>query len=197
MEPASLSSVELTRILQAWSAGEQSALDKLTPVVYDELHRLARQHMARESGGHPMQPSDLVNEAFIRLMANPPAGWSGRTQFFGFSAHLMRQILIDFARAQDTGKRGRGAPHMDLSGIADREASKPYPVDFLDLDTALSELAVLDRRQAEIVELRYFGGLANSEIAEVLGVSEPTIVRQWRLARAWLFDRLRAAAELG
>lgn len=192
MESAPLSAVELTRILKDWSGGDASALERLTPVVYAELHRLAQRNMAAEREGHLLQPSALVNEAFLRLMAGGPVEWSSRTHFFAFSARLMRQILIDFARAQGRNKRGGRTPHVDLSGIRDLAAAPDSnPVDFVDLDAALHDLAALDERQAKVVELRYFGGLENAEIAAVLGVSEPTVVRDWRFARAWLFDRLQ------
>lgn len=181
----------LTQTLNAWSDGDASALERLAPVVHAELHRIARRNMANEREGHLLQPSALVNEAFVRLMAGASVEWKSRTHFFAVSARLMRHILIDFARAQDTGKRGQRSPHVDLSAIKDTLEAPPAPVDFLDLDTAMDELAQLDARQARIVELRYFGGLDNTEVAAVLGVSEPTVVRDWRLARAWLYGRLR------
>jgi RNA polymerase sigma factor (TIGR02999 family) len=193
MEIESFSSVAVTRMLNAWSDGDASALARLTPLVYAELHRLARYNLAGEREGHLLQPSALVNEAFVRLMGGAPMEWTNRTQFFAVSARLMRQILIDFARAQDTGKRGHRCPHVDLSGIRGIAASQPSPVDLIDLDTALDDLARLDPRQAQVVELRYFGGLENAEIAAVLGISEPTVVRAWRIARAWLFDRLQTS----
>jgi RNA polymerase sigma-70 factor (ECF subfamily) len=133
-----------------------------------------------------------VNEAFVRLIGDSPVEWANRAHFFAFSARLMRQILIDFARAQGTAKRGHHSPHVDLTVASDVPASRPRPVDFIDLDQALAELAQLDARQAHFVELRYFGGLDNAEIASVLGISEPTVVRDWRVARAWLYDRLRS-----
>ena len=192
MGSAQLSAVEVTRILRDWSGGDASALERLTPVVYAELYRLARRNLANEREGHLLQPSALVNEAFLRLIASEPVEWASRTQFFAFSARLMRQILIDFARAQETDRRGHRSPHLDLSGIRDIAASSAAsPVDFLDLDRALNELTELDARQAQVVELRYFGGLENGEIAAVLKISEPTVVRDWRVARAWLFDRLQ------
>ena len=193
MSPAQLSAIEVTRILRDWSGGDASALERLTPVVYAELHRLARRNMADERGGHLLQPSALVNETFVRLIADEPVEWASRTQFFAFAARLMRQILIDFARAQDTEKRGHRRPHVDLSGLHDIAAPAARPIDFLDVDRALNELAELDARQAQVVELRYFGGLENTEIASVLGISEPTVMRDWRAARAWLFDRLQPA----
>jgi RNA polymerase sigma factor (TIGR02999 family) len=178
-------------MLQAWSGGDASALERLTPAVYAELHGIARRNLAGEREGHLLQPSALVNEAFLRLMGDAPVEWESRTQFFAFSARLMRQILIDFARAQETAKRGRRSPHVDLSLAEHIPAGQSDPVNFLDLDQALDELAQLDARQAQLVELRYFGGLDNLEIASVLGVSEPTVVRDWRVARAWLYDRLQ------
>lgn len=191
MRSAQLSAVQLTRILNDWTSGDESALERLTPIVYAELHRLAHRNLAREREGHLLQPSALVNEAFVRLMTGQPVEWTSRTHFFAHSARLMRHILVDFARAQDTGKRGNRSPHLDLSGIHDVSPAQPLRVDFLDLDAALSELAKMDARQSRVVELRYFGGLENAEVATVLGVSEPTVVRDWRIARAWLFHRLQ------
>jgi len=191
MEVQGLSSVALTRMLKAWSGGDRSALDSLTPVVYAELHRLAQYNMAGEREGHLLQPSALVNEAFVRLMRGAPVEWASRAHFFAVSARLMRQILIDFARAQNTGKRGNRAPHVDISEIKDAPGKAANPVDLIDLDAALEDLSGLDPRQAQVVELRYFGGLENAEIAAVLGISEPTVVRDWRVARAWLFSRLQ------
>jgi RNA polymerase sigma-70 factor (ECF subfamily) len=185
-----LSSVELTGMLKAWSGGDRSALDHLTPIVYAELHRIARRNFAGEREGHLLQPSALVNEAFLRLLGAAPLEWDSRAHFFAVSARIMRQILIDFARAQDAGKRGNRIPHMDLSEARDIVKNAAMRVDLLDLDAALEDLARLDARQAQVVELRYFGGLENAEIAQVLGISEPTVVRDWRVARAWLYARL-------
>jgi len=178
-------------MLKAWSDGDGSALERLTPIVYSELHRLARRHLAGERDGHILQPSALVNEAFVRFMGGASVEWASRTHFFAVAARLMRQILIDFARAQDTRKRGNRRPYVDLRDVRDLHGESASPVDFIDLDTALNELARLDPRQAQVVELRYFGGLENAEIATVLGVSEPTVVRDWRMARAWLYARLQ------
>lgn len=184
-------------MLNAWGEGDAAALDRLTPIVYAELHRLARRNLAGERDRHLLQPSALVNEAFVRLMNGPPVEWASRTHFFAVSARLMRQILIDFARAQDTGKRGNRKPHVDLSEAGDVPLSKTSPVDFMDLDAALEDLSRLDPRQAQVVELRYFGGLGNGEIAEFLGISEPTVVRDWRVARAWLYSRLQPHSRAG
>ena len=147
--------------------------------------------MAGEREGHLLQPSALVNEAFVRLMGSAPVEWASRTHFFAVSARLMRQILIDFARAQDTGKRGHRTPYVGLSEVRELPREAANPVHLIDLDAALQDLSRLDSRQAQVVELRYFGGLENAEIAAVLGVSEPTVVRDWRVARAWLYSRLQ------
>ena len=191
------SPVELTRMLQAWGEGDASVLERLTPIVYAELHRIARRNLAQEREGHLLQPTALVNEAFVRLLGEAPVEWANRAHFFGFSARLMRQILIDFARAQGTAKRGHRSPHVGLSAAGDVMVGQSDPIDLIDLDQALDDLAQLDARQAQLVELRYFGGLENAEIAVVLGISEPTVVREWRVARAWLFDRLQSLEDHG
>lgn len=191
--PLVTSSAEVTRMLQAWKDGDASALERLTPLVYAELHRLAYRNMAGERAGHLLQPSALVNEAFLRLLGNAPVEWESRTQFFAVAARLMRQILIDFARSQGAVKRGERAAHVQIDrvrGLAVQDAGLD-PADLVDLEDALNRLAALDARQAQVVELRFFGGLDNLEIAAALGVSEPTVVRDWRLARAWLYDALR------
>lgn len=191
VETQNPSTTELTQMLKAWGDGDAAALERVTPIVYAELHRLARRNMAGERDGHLLQPSALVNEAFLRLLGGAPVEWASRAHFFAVSARVMRQILIDFARAQDTGKRGHRTPHVDLSDAKDLAKTPAIPVDFIDLDVALQDLSSLDERQAQVVELRYFGGLENGEIALVLGISEPTVVRDWRLARAWLYGRLQ------
>lgn len=192
MESTQRSAVQLTRILRDWTEGDTSAVERLTPIVYAELHRIASRSMARERDGHLLQPSALVNEAFVRLIAGEPVEWTNRAHFFAHSARLMRRILIDFARAQKAQKRGCGQrPQMDLSDVHDLTPAESKPVEFLDLNAALDELAELSPRQAQVVELRYFGGLEIPEVALVLDVSEATVIRDWRVARAWLFDRLR------
>ncbi len=180
-------------MLQAWRAGDTSALDRLTPVVYAELHRLARRYMADERAGHVLQPSALVNEAFARLMHDAPVEWENRNHFFAVSARLMRQILIDFARAQSTRKRGERVEHIDAAQARNftLDSGGLDLADLLALHEALNRLAELDARQAQVVELRFFGGLENKEIAALLDISEPTVVRDWRIARAWLYDALR------
>lgn len=195
MQTAPLSSVQLTRILRDWSGGDDSALERLTPIVYGELHRLARRNLARGEAHNLLQPSALVNEAFVRLLQGQPVEWNSRVHFFAHSSLLMRRILVDFARAQHAGKRNPGR-RATFSSMADFGMAQPTPVDILDLDAALEELAGLDARQAQVVELRYFGGLENNEVAEILGVSEATVIRDWRLARAWLFKRLQPAPKV-
>jgi RNA polymerase sigma factor (TIGR02999 family) len=172
--------------------GDASALERLTAIVYDELRRIASRSMAQERDGHLLQPSALVNEVFVRLIAGEPVDWTSRVHFFAHSARIMRSILIDFARSHSAQKRGCGQrPRVDLSAIQDNAAVESKPVDFVDLNAALDELGALSPRQAQVVELRYFGGLEIPEVATVLSVSEPTVVRDWRVARAWLFKRLR------
>jgi len=182
-------------MLQAWSGGDASALERLTPIVYAELQRIARRHLAAEPEGHLLQPSALVNEAFVRLIGEAPVAWANRSHFFGLSARLMRQILIDVARKEVAAKRGGRSPHVELAEAEGVPADLPSATDLIDLDNALNELAALDPRQCQLVEMRYFAGMGNAEIARVLGVSEPTVVRDWRAARAWLYDRLQTARE--
>jgi RNA polymerase sigma factor (TIGR02999 family) len=186
------SGIQLTRVLKDWSDGDPSALERLTPFVYAELHRLAQRKLARLSHRDVLQPSALVNEAFVRLLASEPVDWASRTHFFAHSAVIMRRVLIDFTRAQKTAKRARPEAQTSISGLWDA-ASEPAPVDLLDLDRALGELGEIDPRLARVVELRYFGGLENAEVAVVLGISEPTVIRDWRKARTWLFSRLQPA----
>jgi RNA polymerase sigma factor (TIGR02999 family) len=184
-------------MLKAWSGGDASALESLTEVVYSELHRLARRHLAGERPGHPLQPSALANETFVRLLGGTTVEWEDRAHFYAVCARVMRQILIDFARAQETGRRGGRVPTIGLPDAGDLARTEASPVDLIDLDRALTDLDDLDPRKARVVELRYFGGLDNAEIAMVLEISEPTVVRDWRVARAWLYDRLRSASSNG
>ena len=186
---------ELTGLLRAWGQGDASALDRLTPIVYAELYRIARHNLSGEREGHILQPSALINEAFVRLISGAAVDWADRAHFFANFSRLMRQILIDLARAQETGKRGFRAPHFELSSVLDSHAIAVTPSYFIDLDRALNDLSRCDDRQARVVELRYFGGLENSEIAAVLEVSEGTVMRDWRLARAFLYSRLQPPPE--
>jgi len=180
---------EITQLLVAWSDGNQAALDELTPLVYEELHRLAHRYMRGERAGHTLQTTALVNEAYTRLIDWKNVRWQNRAHFFGVSAELMRRILVDFARARGYQKRGGGMRAVTLSNAINVSSEKG--VDLIALDEALSALAELDPRQSKVVELRFFGGLTNEEAAEVLKVSVATVRRDWSLARAWLHRELK------
>jgi RNA polymerase sigma factor (TIGR02999 family) len=169
----------VTQLLLAWSGGAREALDELTPLVYDELRRLAGAYLRRERRGHTLQTSALVHEAFLRMIDQRVA-WQNRAHFFGIAAQLMRRILVDHARSRDASKRGGGETHLALDEAEAQDA------DVIALDDALNSLAAFDPRQSRIVELRYFGGLTIEETAEALGVSHATVEREWSLARAWL-----------
>jgi RNA polymerase sigma factor (TIGR02999 family) len=164
------------------------ALEKLTPLVYDELHRLARRYMGRERPGHTLQTTALVNEAYVRLVDWKNVQWQNRAHFFAVSAQIMRRILVDFARARDYAKRGGGARKVSLDEAAMISGGRGR--DLVALDEALNALARLDGRQSRVVELRFFGGLSLEEISEVLKVSVGTVRRDWSLARAWLYREL-------
>lgn len=178
----------VTGLLLAWSDGDQAALEKLIPLVYAELHRLARRYMRRENAGHTLQTSALVNEAYLRLIDAHRVRWQNRSHFFAVSAQLMRRILVDFARARQSLKRGGSASQVSLDeGLV---VSPERRADLLALDEALERLGALNVRQSQVVELRYFGGLNEEEIAEVLKVSSRTVRHDWSLARAWLYREL-------
>lgn len=182
------SSENVTGLLLAWSDGDQAALEKLIPLVYAELHRLARRYMRGENAGHTLQTSALVNEAYLRLIDAHRVRWQNRSHFFAVSAQLMRRILVDFARARQSLKRGGRARQVSLdeSLVVSRERG----ADLLALDEALERLGALNARQSQVVELRYFGGLNEEEVAEVLKVSSRTVRHDWNLARAWLYREL-------
>jgi RNA polymerase sigma factor (TIGR02999 family) len=175
---------EITRLLVAWGDGDAAALEELTPLVYQQLHRLAHHYLSHERPGHTLQTSALVNEAYIRLVEWKNVRWQNRAHFFAVSAQLMRRILVDFARSRRYGKRGGGVPALALDDAAMLSGEKT--TDLVALDEALSSLSKLDLRQSRVVELRFFGGLTVEETAEVLKVSAGTIRRDWSLARAWL-----------
>jgi RNA polymerase sigma factor (TIGR02999 family) len=175
----------VTALLQAWGRGDQTALDKLLPLVYGELRRQAGRYMRRQSPGQTLQTTELVHEAFLRLVGQPAVEWQSRGQFYGVAAKAMRSILIDHARARSALKRGRGSHQLTL-GAAGEAAGAGPAIDVLGLDEALSRLAELDPEQSRLVELRYFAGLSIEETAEALGTSPATVKRQWRVARAWL-----------
>jgi len=180
---------EVTTLLQAWSEGNATARDRLMPYVYAELRRRAAGQLRRERRGHTLRPTDLVHETYMRLCEQNPA-WQNREQFFAVASKLMRRILVDHARQRGAAKRGRGLRVTLDEGAA---AANPVTPDLLDLDAALDELSRLDERQASLVELRFFGGLEIAEAARSLGVSLATANRDWAMAKAWLYRRLKRA----
>jgi len=179
---------EVTRLLRAWSAGDESALDSLIPLVYDDLHRAAHAYMAREAPDNTLQTTALVNEVYLRLAGGRPTNWNDRSHFFAVCATVMRRILTDMARARRSLKRGGSADHLPLDD--EILVSNSPRVDLLALDEALTGLAAVDQRQARVVELRFFGGLSVAETAEALHVSPETVHRDWRLAKEWLLHEL-------
>jgi RNA polymerase sigma-70 factor, ECF subfamily len=183
---------EITQLLAEWSDGNQSALDELYPLVYEELHKLARRYMSRERKGHTLQTTALINEAYVRLVDQRNVHWANRSHFFAISAQIMRRILIDHARRHAYAKRGGGAQQVSLEEVA--VVAREQSSDILRLDEALKILAKMDPRRCHVVELRYFGGLSNEEIAGVLKVSENTVTRDWNLARAWLYQQLTGSS---
>jgi RNA polymerase sigma factor (TIGR02999 family) len=187
------SSAEVTRLLLAWNAGDERALEALVPVVYRELKRIAGRYMAAERTDHTLQASALVNEAYLKLIDARGVQWQNRAHFFGVSAHLMRQILVQFARRNHYQKRGGGAQKLSLEeGLV---VSKDRTAGLVALDDALKALAVAHPRISQVVELRFFGGLNQEETAEVLGVSSDTVLRDWRFAKVWLHRELRKEQE--
>ena len=184
MKMDSPASHDVTQLLVAWGNGDHAARDALMPVVYEELHRLARRYMRRESPGHTLQTSALVNEAFLRLVDQRNVHWQNRAHFFGIAAQMMRRILVDYARSRSYAKRGGGGPALSLDeGLI---VSEERSAEVVAVHEALEELARFDARKCQIVELRFFGGLSAEETAEVLGVSPGTVNRDWSLAKAWL-----------
>jgi RNA polymerase sigma factor (TIGR02999 family) len=182
------SSQELTQLLVAWSDGDQAALEKLLPLVNAELRRLASRYMRRETPGHTLQTSALVNEAYLRLIDQRHVRWQNRAHFFGIAAQLMRRILIDHARKAHYAKRGGGAVQVSLDEAA--AVAEARAAELLAVDEALEKLTAMDARKGRLVELRFFGGLTEEETAEVMGISVPTVQREWRAAKAWLHRML-------
>jgi len=180
---------EVTELLRKWRSGDKEALDKLTPLVYDELHRLAHQYINRERRGHTLQTTALVSEAYLRLVEQKNVDWQSRAHFFAVSAQVMRHILVDYARQQAATKRGREFQRVVLDGEA--IASRERAAELVGLDEAMQALHEIHPRRSKVVELRYFGGLNNKEASEVLKVSEATIERDWRFAKAWLYRELQ------
>jgi RNA polymerase sigma factor (TIGR02999 family) len=181
---------EITGLLRAWGDGDAAAGERLMPLIYQDLRRRAARHLRRERPGHTLRPTDLVHETFLRLNAQNPA-WHNRDQFFAVASRLMRRILVDHARKRAAEKRGAGMRVTLVEGLAAAPSAEP---DLLDLDAALEELAVLDERQASLVELRFFGGLSLEQAAGALGVSLATANRDWAMAKGWLYRRLKQRA---
>jgi RNA polymerase sigma factor (TIGR02999 family) len=179
---------QVTQLLIDWSNGDQSALDKLMPLIDEELRRLAHRYMSRERAGHTLQTTALVNEAFLRLVNRKNLQWQNRAHFFGLAAQVMRTILVDHARSHASAKRGGGTRNLELDEAMVVSQQKASEV--IALDEALKQLALIDPRQSRIVELRFFGGLTVEESAEVLNVSPVTIKREWSTAKAWLYHEL-------
>jgi len=184
----------VSQLLIEWSKGDQKALDKLMPMVYSELRRLASNYLRRERQGHTLQPTALVNEAYLKLIDQKNAKWQNRAQFYGVAAQLMRRILVDYARQHQAAKRG-GSDQQRLSitsagQLGGKKLAAEPQIDLLALHEALEELATIDSRQARIVELKFFGGLSIEETAEVVGVGHATVERDWKMARAWLRNKL-------
>jgi RNA polymerase sigma-70 factor, ECF subfamily len=179
---------EVTSLLQAWSAGDEKALDKLAPLVYQELHRTAHRYMTREHSGHTLQTTALVNEVYLRLVNVRKVDWQGRAHFYAICARMMRRVLTDFARSRRYLKRGGDAIHLPFE-----EALFPgceEDPDIVDLDEALNVLGAMDQRKTQVVELRFFGGFSVEETAKVLDVSVETVHRDWKLAKVWLMREL-------
>jgi RNA polymerase sigma-70 factor (ECF subfamily) len=184
---------EVTQLLIAWNDGDQSALERLIPLVHAELRRIARRYMRNERPGHTLQTSALINEAYVRLIDAQQVRWQNRAHFFGVAAQLMRQVLVDFARSRSYKKRGGGALQVSLSEAM--VITKERREDLVALDEALSALSEIDERKGRVVEMRFFGGLNENEIAEALKVSPETVRRDWRLAKPWLRRRLSESPE--
>lgn len=189
--PEAPKQVDITQLLLQWGGGDASALDELMPIVYAELRRIARRFMRRQSPNNTLQTTDLVNEAYLRLIDSSRVNWQGRTHFFAVSAQLMRRILVDAARRRNSQKRGGGQVRVTLDDrldIADVDGT-----DVVALDEALKRLAQLNPRHSQIVELRYFGGLTEDQVADLLSISPRTVRRDWSLAKAWLYRELSRA----
>ena len=179
---------EITRLLKAWSGGDAAALNDLTPLVYAELRQIAHRYMRHENPGNSLQTTALVNEAYLKLVDAHDVAWNDRAHFFAVSAQMMRRILVDAARARGADKRGGGVAKVELNesvdGLVDRSA------ELIALDDALDALAKIDARKAQVIEMRFFGGLNVAETAAVLKISEPSVLRDWSLARAWLMREM-------
>jgi RNA polymerase sigma factor (TIGR02999 family) len=180
---------EITERLIAWSHGDESALDQLIPAVYQELRRMADRYLRREDPGHTLQTTALVHEAYLKLVDQTRVNWQNRAHFFGVAAQMMRRVLVDHAKSKHRDKRGGEAPKLSLDEVLD--LTEERAADLIALDDALGQLATIDERKCHVVELRYFGGLSVEETATALGVSPQTVLRDWNLAKAWLYQELK------
>ena len=183
----------ITYLLLEWGSGSRAALEQLTPFVYGELRKLASAYLKRERPGHTLQPTALVHEAYLRLMAQDQRSWESRTHFFGVAAHLMRLILVDWARKARAGKRGAGARQITLEDIAVEMAQRPE--ELIALDDALTELGAIDPRKVQIIEQRYFSGMTVPEVARNLGISTATVERETRFAQLWLCRQMKGGSK--
>lgn len=179
---------EVTQILNDWSGGDPKAQERLMPYVYDELRRLARSFLAQERGDHTLQPTALVHEAYVRLVDQTRVNWQNRAHFYGIASRMMRRVLVDHARAHAAEKRGGGAIRLSIDDV--QVPLEQRAADFVALDEALERLSQFDERKAKVVEMRFFGGLNDEEIAEFLGVTTRTVLRDWKKARLWLYREL-------
>ncbi len=189
---------QVTRLLRNWAHGDREALDRLMPLVYEELHRMASRYMTGERASHTLQSTALVHEAYVRLIDQRLVDWQNRAQFFGLAAQAMRRILVDHARSRGRAKRGSDAPRVEVEAVD--PAATPdaiVPEDAVAIDIALTRLQAIDAEQARIVELRFFGGLTVEETAEILSTSPSTVKREWALARAWLHRELTGGRSAG
>jgi RNA polymerase sigma factor (TIGR02999 family) len=179
---------DVTRLLKAWGSGDESAFDKLVPLVYDELHVRAQRYMGNERSGHTLQTTALVNEVYLRLVDYPHRSWENRSHFLAVCAQLMRRILVDFARSRNYQKRGGGKRNLPLDEAFSVCNEAPHQI--IAVDDALKNLANIDARKSRVVELRFFGGLDVKETAEVLKISPETVMRDWKMAKAWLLNEI-------
>ena len=186
---------DITELLSAWADGDRAAFERLVPLVYAELKRIARRHMYREAQGHILQTTALVHEAYMKLVSQKDAKWQNRAHFFAVSSQQMRRILVDTARSRLRGKRGSGAVVVSLDEAPTLSTSRA--LEFVAIDDALNELAKLDFRRSRVVEMRYFGGMSVEETATALSVSEDTVMRDWKAAKAWLYTELNTASMPG
>jgi RNA polymerase sigma factor (TIGR02999 family) len=189
MEQSQQKSKEITEILQDWSDGKQEASHALLPLVYDELHRQAARFLRRERIGHTLQTTALIHETYLKLIDQREVNWQNRAHFFGIAAQAMRRILVDYAKTRHREKRGGADENLPLEA-ATLAVSGEREIDLEELDQALTRLAAMDKRQASVVELRYFGGLSIEETAEVLRISQATVKSDWKLAKAWLYQEI-------